>query len=128
MSVDSKENIPKAVKFNYLTGLYNENVKKCVCSLNITNENYDIAVQILKGRYVNRQMLISSHMEALFILNSVKQKNDVKGPSKIYDQGESSIRNLNLLNVDQKSCGIFLLYLLSENNCNKKVWRRGYEN
>ena len=93
MSVDSKGNIPKAVKFNYLTGLYNENVKKCVCSLNITNEIYDIAVQILKGRYVNRQMLISSHMEALFILNSVKQKNDVKGPSKIYDQGESSIRN-----------------------------------
>ena len=32
-------------------------------------------------------------METLFILNSVKHKNDVKGPSKVYDQVKSNIRN-----------------------------------
>ena len=53
-------------------------------------------------------------METLFILNSVKHKDDVKGPSKVYDQVKSNIRNWNLLNANQKSCGTFLLYLLSE--------------
>ena len=83
VSVDSKENIQKVVTYNYLTGLLNESVKKCIFGLNITNENYDLAVKILKERYANTQMLVSSHMEDLVKLNPVKHENDVKGLRKI---------------------------------------------
>ena len=83
VSVDSKENIQKVVTYNYLTGLLNESVEKCIFGLNITNENYDLAVKILKERYVNTQMLVSSHMEDLVKLNPVKHENDVKGLRKI---------------------------------------------
>ena len=114
MYVDSKENIQKRVKFNYLAGLYNENVKKCISGLSIRNENYDKAAKILRERYANPPMLISYHMEVLVKFNSVKHKNDVKGLTKIYDQVESIIRNLYLLNVNQKSYGTFLVDLLRE--------------
>ena len=97
-----------------MTCLYNGNVMTCVSSLNIRNENHDMAVKILKGRYENSQMLISSHIEALVKLNSVKHKNYVKGLRKIYDQVESIIGNLYSLNVDQKSDGTFLVDLLNE--------------
>ena len=113
-SVDLKTNIQKVVKFNYLTGSLSETVSKCISGLTLTNENYDVAVKILKERYANPQMLISSHMEALVKLNPVKHKNDVKGLRKIYDQVESSIRNLNSLNVDQESYGTLLVHLLNE--------------
>ena len=48
--VDSKENIQKVVKFNYLTGLLNKNVKFNFCfkGLNVKNKNYDIAVKSFK--------------------------------------------------------------------------------
>ena len=113
VSIDSKENIQKVVKYNYLTSLLNEIVKKCIFGLNITNENYDLAVKILKERYANTQMLISSHKEDLVKLNPVKHKNDVKGLRKIYDQLESSITTLNSWNVDEESYGTFLVHLLS---------------
>ena len=56
-SVDLKTNIQKVVKFNYLTGSLSETVSKCISGLTFTNENYDVAVKILKERYANPQML-----------------------------------------------------------------------
>ena len=102
-SVDLKTSIQKVVKFNYLKSSLKETVLKCISGLSLTNENYDEAVKILKERYANPQMLISSHMEALVKLNPVKHKNDVKGLRKIYDQVESSIRNLKSLKVEEES-------------------------
>ena len=58
-------------------------------------------------------MVISSHRVASVKLSPVKQ-NDVKGLREIFGPVESSIRNLNSLNVDQESYGTFLVHLLRE--------------
>ena len=80
----------------------------------MTVPNYKQAIHTLKERYANPQMLISSHMESSVKLPSIKNANNVVGLRKIYDQVESSVRNLKSLGIHPESYGSLLTPLLTE--------------
>ena len=54
-----------ADKFNYLKSLPVGSAAHVIAGLSLTNANYEKALDILKKRFGNRQIVISSHLEAL---------------------------------------------------------------
>ena len=59
-------------------------------------------------------MLINAYMKRFVQLPTMKNNNDVFGLRKIYDQVESSVRNLKSLQMDNSGYGALLVPLLIE--------------
>ena len=78
-AVDSKTNIPNVVKFSYLTDVLSENIQESIRGLLKTNENYSIVLKILRERYTNKQVLISSYMESFVKLELTTSMKNVSG-------------------------------------------------
>ena len=84
-----------------------------ISGLTLTSENYKEAIDLLRQRYANPQVLISAHMKKFVSLNNVKSVHDVKGLRNLFDTVESSIRNLKTLKVEVNSYGSLLVPLLN---------------
>ena len=91
-----------------------DSVNATIGSLSLTSENYHQAIEMLHERYANSQILISVHMQKFVLLPSVKNRQDVAGLRKLFDQVESSVRNLKSLKVETNSYGSLLVPLLNE--------------
>ena len=81
-------------KFNYLNSFLCDSVSATIRSLSLTSENYHQAIEMLEERYANQQILISAHMQKFVSLPSVKNQHYNAGLRKLFDQVESSVRNL----------------------------------
>ena len=62
-SIDSNSNISPVDKFAYLQSFLSPSASKCISGLTTTAENYNEAVELLKQRYGNTQVLINPHMQ-----------------------------------------------------------------
>ena len=54
-----------------------ETTGKCIKSLSLTSANYQKAIEILKERYGNKQILISSYMDVLVKLPKADNMKDI---------------------------------------------------
>ena len=113
-AIHTKESLSDIDKFTYLKNLLTDTASDCISGLSLTSQNYKEAIDILKERYANPQIIISTHMEALVKLPYVRDVNNVKDLRKIYDKVESSIRNLKSLGINPDSYGSLLSPLLVE--------------
>ena len=114
-SVDSKTNIPDVVKFSYLKRVLSKDVQESRRGFLTTNENYSIALKILRERYTNKQVLISSYMESFEKLQPITSTNNVSGLRTINDLVEGNVRNLSSLDVPSDIYDKLLVHLLIEN-------------
>ena len=64
----SNSSISPVDKFTYLQSFLSTSINKCICGLITTAENYNEAVELLKQRYGNTQVLIGAHMQYLVFL------------------------------------------------------------
>ena len=101
-------------KFNYLKGYLEGAAAKTIEGISLSNENYAKALDALKARYGNKQVIISSHMQHLLNIKAVTSMNDVKGMRAIYDNLESHVRSLLSLGVDSKHYGTLLIPVVME--------------
>ena len=99
-------------KFNYLRSLLEKTAYEVIAGLTLSSANYREAIDILKKRFGNRQMIISRHMETLLNLNAVTGEHDVKGLRRLFDEVETSVRSLKALGVEQESYGTMLTSVL----------------
>ena len=60
-------------KFNYLQSLLEKSAYDAITGLTLSSANYGEAIEILKKRFGNRQMIISEHMEILLRLSAVPE-------------------------------------------------------
>ena len=90
--------------------------KSCISGLSLSSANYFEAIELLKQRYGNPQMLISAYMKRFVKLQLpvIKNNNDVFGLRKLYDQVDSSVRNLKSLQMNTSGYGALLVPLLIE--------------
>ena len=65
-----KSNLLEVEKFNYLKTLVICGAANSIFGLNLTNNNYGKAINILKDQFGNKQIIISSHMNSLLELRS----------------------------------------------------------
>ena len=71
-------------------------------------------MQILTQRYGNPQVLISAYRETLFKLGKIKNKDNLVGLKKFYNEVENCVRSLRSLRVETGDYGSLLLHILRE--------------
>ena len=104
-SVDNNSNLSDALKLEYLKCQCEGAANQAIAGLELTNENYDIAVNILKQRFGQRQDILNSHMDALLYINTVHRNAEISELRKFYDTVETHSRGLQSLGVDEQAYG-----------------------
>ena len=72
--------------------------KNSVSDIQLWNENYQVAVELLKERYGDKQAVVTSHYTELINLKSAP--NNPKGLRKMYNDVEKHLRSLQALEQD----------------------------
>ena len=91
-AIHNKPNINNVHKFNYLVGYLEGQAKRTVEGFNITNENYQKALDLLYKRFGNTQVIITTHMNELLKIKYVKSDKVVAGLRQLYDRLEVHVR------------------------------------
>ena len=113
-SVHSNVSLSDVDKFSYLRSLLEGPAEDCISGLTLTTENYEEAVELLKARFGNTQLLINRYAEAFDELKVIKSMNQVSELRLMYDRVESTVRNLKSIKIDANTYGAFLVPLLSK--------------
>ncbi len=93
-AVHSNDTLSKVDKFNYLKTLLEGSAASAIAGFSLTEENYDTALKLLKDRYANSQVIVSSHVDALLKLESVSNIHEISKVRNLYDSKETHIRSL----------------------------------
>ena len=97
-AVHKNETLSDIDKFNYLKSKLDGEASRAIAGLALSNENYSVAIQILKERFGNRQDIIDLHYNKLI---NLKQANDtVKSLRKFHDTVLKHLRSLEVLGQD----------------------------
>ena len=99
-------------KFNYLRSLLEGTAFDAIAGLALSAANYGEAIDILKKRFGNRQLIISKHMESLLAVNAVTSDQHLRELRRLYDQSEANIRSLKALGVEPEAYGAMLSSVL----------------
>ena len=83
-----------------------------VSGLSPTNENYKIALDILKDRYDNKPNMVSSHMRKLLSLEKVQNLNRIEKLRGLLDKIEIQIRRLENLKINSEMYGPLLIPII----------------
>ena len=102
-SIDKSEELDDVQKFNYLKSYLHGNAARALDGLQSTNENYAEAVEMLKDRFGNKQVVISSHMRKFDEIKAIKNIANLSGLRELYDQVESNVRSLQSVGVSRES-------------------------
>lgn len=106
-SVDKNSDISGVDKMNYLSGLLKGEAARVIQGLPLSESNYKRAVDLLKERFGQKQVLINAHMDALLKIPAAT--NDVKKLRSLYDACEGYIHGLESLDVYPESYGDLLI-------------------
>ena len=99
-------------KFNYLNSLLESTAAEAIAGLALTAANYEEAVDTLKRRFGNKQLIVSKHMDALLNLPTVHSHHDLRGFRHLIDLIEMNVRGLKALGVTAESYGGLLTSIM----------------
>ena len=85
-------------KFNYLRSRLTVPANVAISGLSHSNENYDVAITILRDRFGDTQSVINKHYVELTNIQSAT--NDTTSLRKLYDDLERHLRRLEALHLD----------------------------
>ena len=85
-------------KLNYLMSKLTGEAKNSVSGIFLSNENYQVAVELLKERYGDKQAVVTSHYTEM--INLKQAPNNPKGLRNLYNQVEKHLRSLKALDQD----------------------------
>ena len=108
-TIHSKTNISNIDRFGYLTSFLCKSAHDTIFGLTPTNQNYLEAVQLLKNRCGNPQLLINTYMEQFVQLDKIEKSNDIICLWMFYNKLEITIRNLKSLNIEPSAYGSLLI-------------------
>ncbi|GFR09712.1 transposon Ty3-G Gag-Pol polyprotein [Trichonephila clavata] len=78
----------------------------------ISAKAYDEAVELLKNRFANPEILIQAHMSKILSLQPLKNSNDLRSFRKFVDNCDVQLRSLNSLGVSSANYGKILCPML----------------
>ena len=112
VAIESNSSLSDIEKFNYPRSYLTETTSECIKGLSLSSANYQKAVEILKERYGNTQILISYYMDVLVKLPRADNMRDIDKLRKIYNSLETSVRNLAELIVEITSYMTLLISII----------------
>ena len=111
-SVHENDSIPNVQKMTYLKGLLKGDAASCISGFKITDENYETSVNLLKVRYNNKQLIVSSCITNLLNLPQLTSSDNVNDLRKICDTVETQVRSLENLEIQSEMYGPLLIPVL----------------
>ena len=96
-------------RFTYLKSYVSGEAERCMEGLTFTSINYEHALNILKERFGNKQVIISKHMSMLLNLEKVKSSLLIKDLRSLYDKITVTTRALISYNIDSQQFGPMLI-------------------
>ena len=112
-AVGRKDNLTHIEKFAYLRGYLVGSALQCIEGFPLSHENYAEALNLLKERYGNPQVIISTHMNKLINLDKIISC-DVVQLRRLYDQIENNVRALRTVGISAEHFGPLLILILLE--------------
>ena len=107
-SIEANETLSDVNKLNYLINSLEGPAYKSLEGLQIIEENYKKAMDILNDRYGKPQRIISAHMQALLKLQTY-QNDKTSDLRAIYDKIMVNIRGLESLGISSEKYGSLLI-------------------
>lgn len=111
--IDSNTRLTKIQKFQYLRSSLTGEALQVIHTLETTDENYEIAWQLIIQRYENTKLIINTHIKELFDLSVVAKSSHVALRSFI-DSIRTHVRALEALKQPISHWDTILIYLLSD--------------
>ncbi|XP_037827580.1 uncharacterized protein LOC119615643 [Lucilia sericata] len=99
-------------KFQYLRSCLTDSAARLIQSLDITPENYNKALDILKSRYDNKRLIFQSHMQNIFAIKELS-KPKVNIVREFIDSVNANIRALQSIASDKQIADGIILYLIT---------------
>ncbi|GFR21478.1 integrase catalytic domain-containing protein [Trichonephila clavata] len=98
-AVHNNESLNKVDKFNYLKAHLGGSALNTVEGFPISAKAYDEAVELLRNRFANPEILIQAHMNKILSLQTLKNSTDLRSFRKFVDNCNVQLRSLNSLGV-----------------------------
>ena len=112
---DSHPELSKVDKLRYFQTSLIGDPAQTIAGLQITNENYDEAIELLEKRFGNKQIIISRHIEDLMQLPKVSSNDDLRGMRILYDKLETTTRNLKSIGITSDGYSAVIRLSLCQN-------------
>ena len=111
-AVHDNQNIGTIMKFNYLRNYVHGSALSSIEGLQLTSDNYDKAIKIIRDRFANEQLLITTNIDKLLSIPTVNSTNNIENLREVYNKVEIYARNLQSLNVDKDQYGPVLISII----------------
>lgn len=122
--IHKNDKVTKAEKLFYLKANVTAEPSELIQHLNITNENYDTAWELLDRRYNNRRTLVSVQLKRLCDQPEL-YKESTMGLKKLHDSTKECLEAVKNLGIDIKNWDPLIIHLLIQKL--DKESRRIYE-
>nr|XP_012554848.2 uncharacterized protein LOC105843698 [Hydra vulgaris] len=113
-AIHNNNDLSPIQKLNYLRNLLDGKALKTISGLALSNDNYHTSLELLKERFNDKQLLISTHMKSLLSLERVQSINNISLLRRIHDNIEVQIRSLENLGVDSTMYGPLLIPIIMQ--------------
>ena len=99
-SIHSNPNLSDVDKFSYLRGLLGGAARTTIAGLALTAANYEVAIELLRGRFGKPVVIERAHVNELLNVAPVFNERDTAGLRRLYDKIEIHHRGLKALEVN----------------------------
>ncbi|XP_037521402.1 uncharacterized protein LOC119398643 [Rhipicephalus sanguineus] len=107
--VDKNEELSLLDKFHYLRSSVTGDAAAALAGIPPTSRCYRDAVELLKGRFGNNELLMQEHMRSLLDIKPVRSSDDVRSLRRLYDTLAAHICGLESLGRKLHTYGAMLL-------------------
>ena len=127
--VDNNPRISNVEKFYYLKACLKGRAAEAISSIQVTNENYDDAWDILSQRFENKKLSVFSHVAAIVDFPNLTKEN-VTSLRNLYDEAERRLRALKNLGEKVDNWGSLLIYVIISklDSRTRKAWEEENKN
>ena len=111
-SIHNNEELSDVERFSYLKGLLTGPAAATVAGLALTESIYQNAVELLKTRFENKQVIVNCHMDRLMNIAPLSSGANVNKLTAMLDEIETQGRGLSSLGISSKDYGSLLVSVL----------------
>ena len=104
--------LPKVEKLHYLRSVLKNEAAQLIQQLELTDQNYDIAWDLLHKRYHNRKLITQRHIKLLFEQSKLT-KEDRVALKELLDTTQKHVRALQALNHPVESWDALLIHVVT---------------
>ena len=102
-AVHENEELSSIDKFSYLKYYLEDGAKKVISGLELTEKNYEVALNLLKDRFAKPAIIKQAHIREIMNCSPVFNEKNIRKMRDLYDCLETHCRGLEALGVDQEN-------------------------